>query len=126
LAKILLIEDEDLVRTGLRLTLESVGHDVYEASDGVEGVSEFKQMKEKFGAEVIVVTDLIMPGKHGYEAIADIQRLQPDAKIVAISGGGEHDPKVFLDITRSMGVQHVLAKPFDAQMLLDAVDACLQ
>ena len=44
MARVLLIDDEDLSRFGVRRALESGGHEVFEASDGEEGVSEFKMM----------------------------------------------------------------------------------
>ena len=73
----------------------------------------------------IIVTDILMPNKNGYRTIAEIQSIQPDAKIIAISGGGGSDPRVFLDISKFLGVDHVLAKPFSSEEFLDAVNDCL-
>ena len=125
MARILLIEDEELVRFSLRRVLEEAGHDVFEASDGEEGVSEFKSMITESMPTDVVITDILMPIKHGYETIAEIQGISPDAKIIAISGGEGVDPKVILDISKTLGVEQILAKPFALEDLFDAVNSCL-
>ena len=125
MARILLIEDDEMVRFALRLALEEEGHDIVEASDGKEGVSEFKSMIAGSMPTDVVITDILMPKKHGYETIAEIQGISPDAKIIAISGGGGVDPKVILDISKSLGVEQILAKPIALEDLFDAVNSCL-
>ena len=66
MAIILAIDDEENVLDALRMSLESGGHDVFEASDGEEGVSEFKRMVKGSHAPDIVIVDLLMPKKDGY------------------------------------------------------------
>ena len=127
MARVLLIDNEKLVRFSLRFILEDGGHEVFEASDGEEGVSKFKEMASISKPINVVVTDIIMPKKNGYETIAEIQDIMRDVKIIAISGGGGADPKEILDIsTNFLGVDQVLAKPFLSEELLKAVDRCLQ
>ena len=63
MAKILLIDDEELVRSTLRLVLEDGGHEVFEASDGEEGVSKFMEMASK--SKSVNVTDQISPPRAG-------------------------------------------------------------
>jgi len=126
MAKILLIEDEELVRFSLCSVLEEQGHTVFEASDGQEGVSGFKNMTVSYKPPDIIITDLLMPVKHGYDAINEILKISPQAKIIAISGGGSADPKVFLDISKALGVEKILAKPFTDEELVDAVNSCLE
>lgn len=125
MATVLLIEDEEIVRSSLRLILEEEGFDVFEAADGVEGVDQFRQMTSESVPADVVVTDILMPNKHGYKTIADIQEIDSDTKIIAISGGGGTNPKLFLEIAEFLGVEHVLAKPFTSKELLDAVNDCL-
>ena len=114
-----------MVRFALRLALEEEGHDVFEACDGKEGVSEYESMMAASMPTDVVITDILMPEKHGYETIAEIRDISPDAKIIAISGGGGVDSKVFLDISQTLGVEHILAKPFTVEDLFDAVNSCL-
>ena len=125
MARILLIEDDEMVRFALRLALEEEGHNVVEASDGKKGVSEFKSMTAGSMPTDVVITDILMPEKHGYETIAEIQGITPDAKIIAISGGGGVDPKAFLNISKTLGIEQILAKPFSVKDLFDAVNNCL-
>ena len=125
MARILLIEDEDLVRVSLRRVLEGQGHEVFEAGDGEEGVAEFRSMARTLEASDVVVTDLLMPVKDGYDTITEIRAVMPKAKIIAISGGGNADPKLLLDISSYLGADRVLSKPFSTEEFLDAVNHCL-
>ncbi|HEX9701854.1 MAG TPA: response regulator [Rhodospirillales bacterium] len=125
MARILVIEDDELVRISLRRALESQGHDVYEAADGEEGVSEFLAMVRHAQQTDVIVTDILMPKKDGYDTINEIREIMPEAKIVAMSGGGNVNPKVFLDISSYIGVNRVLAKPFSTEDLIEAVNDCL-
>ena len=127
MAKILLIDDEELVRSTLRLVLEDGGHEVFEASDGEEGVSKFMEMASKSKSVNVVVIDILMPKKNGFETIFEIQGIMRDVKIIAISGGGGADPKEILDFSKSiLGVNQVLKKPFLNEELLTAVNHCLE
>ena len=125
MATVLLIEDEELVRYTLRRILEEGGHEVFEASDGEEGLSEFKMMVKANKPIDVVVTDILMPKKHGYEFITEIQEISPDLKIIAISGGGNKDSTVFLNISKALGANQALPKPISADKLLEAVELCV-
>ena len=125
MARILLIEDEDLVRVSLRQVLEKEGHEVFEAADGEEGVAEFRTMARHFKASDVVIADILMPVKDGYDTITEIREIMPKAKIIAISGGGNVNPKVLLDISSVLGADRVLSKPFSTEEFLDAVNHCL-
>jgi CheY-like chemotaxis protein len=125
MARILLIEDEELVRVSLRRVLEVQGHEVFEAADGEEGITEFRTMVRKFKASDVVITDILMPEKDGYETITEIREIMPAAKIIAISGGGNVNPQVLLDISAVLGADRVLSKPFSTEEFLDAVNYCL-
>ncbi len=127
MAKILLIEDEEMVRYSLRCALESEGHEVFEAIDGEDGVSQFKQLAAQTNPADIVITDILMPKKHGYDAISEIRNISPETKIIAISGGGggDFDPKAFMDMSGFLGADRILAKPFSSEEFLSAVNDCL-
>jgi len=81
LARILLIEDQDLVRSLLRDTLEHAGHTVIEARNGVEGLDLFRQA----GAD-LVITDIVMPHKGGLGVVTALREQVPPVSIIAISG----------------------------------------
>lgn len=127
MARILLIEDEEMVRYSLRCALESEGHEVFEAIDGEDGVSKFKELAAAPNPADIVITDILMPKKHGYDAISEIRDISPETKIIAISGGGggDFDPKAFVDMSGFLGADRILAKPFSSEEFLSAVNDCL-
>lgn len=123
-AKILVIDDEPAIRGMLRDMLESDGHLVVEASDGVEAMHQWQEHNRETPFDLII-TDILMPEKDGLEVIREVRRLSPKTKIIAISGGS---PKVhvrFLDIANHLGAYRTLDKPFALDTLLDAVHAAL-
>jgi CheY-like chemotaxis protein len=81
MARILLIEDNDSVRTVLREALELAGHTVIEARNGAEGLALFPQA----GAD-LVITDIVMPDKDGLDVLAVLREQVPPVNIIAISG----------------------------------------
>ena len=119
MARILVIEDQDLVRRMLRDTLELTGHTVIEARNGAEGLDLFRQA----GAD-LVITDIVMPGKGGIDVVRALREHVPPVNIIAISGarGGAED---YLELAYRMGAVKVLLKPFTPAALIAAVDELL-
>ncbi len=120
MAKILVVDDEELARFTIREVLRTEGHEVVEAGNGNEGIDCLKA--EPFD---LVVTDIIMPEKEGVVMIIEIRRDFPDLGVIAISGGGRTHNLNFLELARKFGADKVLAKPFTAAELLQTVDECL-
>ena len=69
----------------------------------------------------VVITDIIMLQKSGYEVIWDLRKMYPEVKIIAISGGGATDKKDVLRSAKKMGAHCCLQKPFDAEELIAAM-----
>ena len=120
MAQILLIDDDDTVRTLLYLTLTNFGHTVVEASNGKEGLELFKTANAD-----LVITDIVMPEKEGFEVMMKIKKKQPALKIIAISGGGLHNAEHYLHTAKLLGAAKVLTKPFSTEVLMAAVNALL-
>ncbi|MEW5900924.1 MAG: response regulator [Acidobacteriota bacterium] len=116
MAKILVIEDDDQVRSWLCQILSREAHDVVEASNRKQGARIFREQPAE-----LVITDLIMPEKEGIETIVELVRTYPSVKIIAISGGGVGDAEAYLQGARILGAQRVLKKPFSREELLKAV-----
>lgn len=114
--KILVIEDDELVRQYLVELLERQGYDVVAACDGQEGVEACRD-----SGTHLVITDIIMPEKDGIEAILELRRDNPGIKVIAISGGGRGQPEDYLNSARLLGADLALAKPFTNQDLLSAI-----
>jgi len=117
MARILVVEDDYQVRTMLRLTLEQMGHEVIEAPDGKVACEKFRERPPD-----LTITDIVMPEKEGIETIIDIRREFPNAKIVAISGGGRGGPEVYLDTAKKFGALRSFTKPVDPVKLKNAIE----
>jgi CheY-like chemotaxis protein len=120
MARILLIDDDDSVRTMLRLTLTQFGHVVTEARNGKEGLDKFADSHAD-----LVITDIVMPEKEGIEVIMELRQRQPELKIIAMSGGGRIGPVDYLRIAGFLGAVKGLTKPFSNEVLLAAIDELL-
>jgi DNA-binding NtrC family response regulator len=120
-ARILLVDDEDIVLRLFETVLELDHHDVTTASNGNGALAAIAN-----GTFDLVITDLVMPDKEGIETIVEMRRLKPDLPIIAMSGGGRGNAADYLDMAAKLGARKTLAKPFSAQTLLDAVKDVLQ
>lgn len=120
MARILVVDDEELARFTMREILEGAGHEVAEAKNGAQGIS--LQRSRRFD---IVITDIIMPEKEGVQTIIELRQEFPSLPIIAISGGGRTRNLDFLKIAEQYGARKILPKPFSEEELLAAVESCL-
>jgi DNA-binding NtrC family response regulator len=121
MTKILVFDDDVTVRQTLTEILQDGGgYEVVNAEDGLRGMALFRS--EQPG---LVITDIIMPDQEGIQTIAEMRKERPDAKIIAISGGGRVGNIDFLKIAQHIGAVDAIAKPFDPDDLLRRVRRCL-
>jgi DNA-binding response OmpR family regulator len=120
MASILLIDDDDDLRAITALMLNKSGHEVRQAANGTEGLRLYQKQPAP-----VVITDLVMPEKEGLAVIMELRKLNPEVRIIAISGGFAHDPKLYLNMARKLGADRVLRKPFLPDELTEAVDSLL-
>jgi CheY-like chemotaxis protein len=116
MARILIIDDDDAFRGMLRQVLEREGYQVVEARNGLEGMQHYRAAPSD-----LVITDILMPEQEGLETTRRLRQEYPEAKIIAISGGGRTGTQDFLLLAKRFGAQHTLWKPFPRQALLEAV-----
>jgi len=119
--RVLVIDDDATLRSAVRRILERAGYDVLEAGDGAAGL----QLHEQQGADVVIV-DIFMPERDGLELIRDLRATSPQAKIVAMSGGGRSGKIDLLKDATVFGASRTLWKPFEMTELLAAVRDLLQ
>ncbi|TLS67974.1 response regulator [Mariprofundus erugo] len=117
MAKVLLVDDDDLLRCILTEVMISQGYEVIEAADG-RPVADMIIREEPD----ILITDLIMPEQEGLKTIQQARALRPQLPIIAISGGGRTVSTDFLQVALIMGVNATLTKPFDHNQLVALVD----
>jgi CheY-like chemotaxis protein len=110
--RILVIDDDAMIRTLLRAILEREGYDVSEASNGADGLQQYQATLPD-----LVITDLQMPVMDGFQLLQELQRMAPTPVVIAISGD-QHT------LTRARALTpHTFAKPLPLQQLLATVHA---
>lgn len=112
-----MIDDNSQLRELLGSALTKLGYIVTSAADGAEAFDAIARVKFD-----VVITDLLMPEKDGIEVIGELRRKQPDARIVAMSGGGRGSRDHYLETAKGLGAHAVLGKPFSVSELSAALD----
>jgi two-component system response regulator NreC len=113
--RVLLVEDHETVREGLRLLLDSQTdmEVVAEASNGRAAVEFSERLRPQ-----VVVMDLSMPEMNGLQATQEIKRAHPETAIVALT---RHDDAAFVDELEKAGASAYVLKQSASRELLDAV-----
>lgn len=119
MSRILIVEDEILPRQALRLLLESEGHLVEEARDGID----IEQTVREWNPD-LVITDIVMPRREGVETIKALREDFPNLKILAVSGSGGARAD-FLRLAQRFGANATLEKPFEGEALLAKIKPLL-
>ena len=118
---ILLVDDEDLLREGVREILELSDYQVIEARDGEEALELFAVNNVD-----LVISDIIMPNMDGVDFVSRLRESFPAVPILTISGGSRVVSARFgLDSALLSGANSSLTKPFTAAQLLEKVNALL-
>jgi CheY-like chemotaxis protein len=120
MVKILVIDDEYLVRYTLARILRRQGYEVATAADGERGMAAFRSH-----APDLVLADMVMPEREAGAAIRQMRRERPDAKIIAIAHGCQADDGEIATAARRFGADDVIGRPFDADELLRHLRAAL-
>ena len=114
--RILVVDDNDDIRSMLELLLRREGFDVASARDGEQALALFAER-----AADIVITDLFMPERDGIETIVALRDRYPNAKIIAMSGWQSQRGPDYLAVARDIGAAGTLRKPFEPRELLRLV-----
>lgn len=117
---ILVIDDDAPIREMLKKTLAREGHTVAEAENGREAIKAIEN-----ATPGLVLTDIVMPEQDGIETIPLLRRRFPGIKIIAMSGGGPMRAEELLYISKKLGADGCLAKPFSNDVLLAEIQRVL-
>jgi DNA-binding NtrC family response regulator len=112
-ASIFLIDAAAALRTVTAEILSEAGYTVDEAPDGKSARALYEA-----GLHDLVITDIAMPDMDGLELIISLSRLDPAARLIAISGNSQFSESLYLPTARQLGV---LAKPIRSEALLETV-----
>jgi len=117
MSNVLIIDDDKVFRASLSKMFEKAGYMTMTASDGEEGVNLFSTL----GFD-LVITDIIMPVMEGIETILTLRTINPELKIIAMSGGGKVSAEEYLNTARLLKVNAILKKPFSFKELQEVLE----
>lgn len=102
-------------------SLEGAGYTVLSAASGEAGLQSFRAEPPD-----LVVCDIVMPDRDGIELIPEMKALQPDVKVLAISGRQMIGALDVLNLARRMGADATLAKPFAMEAMVAIVATLIE
>lgn len=121
MARVLVVDDVEAIRQAMVIVLENEGHEVVQASDGLDGIRRLREESVD-----LLITDVLMPGADGIEVIKAVRQHAPKLKVIAMSGGGNQLPAGFsLKMAQAFGAKAVLYKPFENAELVEMVRSVL-
>ena len=121
MADILIVEDDDELRSVISRRLSLEGHHIAEAADGVAASQQLRVR-----AFELMITDIVMPDMDGLQLILETKKNLPKLKILAVTGGGATDPNLRLVLAQKFGADDLLLKPFSLSDLVQRLTALLQ
>jgi two-component system response regulator FlrC len=114
--RILVIEDDPILRDLLAEWLLAAGYHVGVAAEGASGIADAKAHRP-----ALVVTDIRMPGTGGAAVISEVGRIYPGMPVIAISGHFRSDNGLTPEEAVALGAARTLAKPFKRKEMVGAV-----
>ena len=118
-ARVLVVDDEALIRWSLNERLSSAGYEVHEAGDGASALNYFRDGATRID---LVVLDLKLPDADGVDLLKKIKRLSPTCRVILMTAFGTPDKLVD---ARNNGAYDVVSKPFNLDKMLQAVERAL-
>lgn len=119
MASILIVDDEEPLRTLLRRVLEEDGHTVREAANGSAALALYREHPTD-----LVITDILMPKRDGLDVLLALTREFLDAKVIAMTGAsGDHQ---LLQVAKLFGARKVVKKPFTIEEIRSLVRTTLE
>lgn len=117
LARILVVDDDQVAREVYGAVLRAADHDVHYAKDGDLALKFYKEHPFP-----VVIVDLVMPVKNGFEVIKELILMDRNVRIIAISGISPEE----LDRARELGAMKAFMKPIEPFKLKKAVEDVLK
>jgi DNA-binding response OmpR family regulator len=115
--EILVVDDDALMRGLLAEWLSEAGYRVRQAETGTVALQMLRSRPAG-----LLITDMDMPGRDGAQTLGEARRMLPGLAVIAISGGTRNGKQNWAAIALKLGAAKALAKPFERQDLLAAVE----
>ena len=112
--KILIVDDEEMIRAVLKEYVEFEGNEAYEAKDGMEAVRLCKENDYD-----LILMDIMMPQLDGFSAVKEIKKTK-DLPVIMLSARGEEYDKLF---AFELGVDDYVTKPFSPKEVMARIQA---
>ncbi|GAG16500.1 unnamed protein product, partial [marine sediment metagenome] len=117
--RILVMDDEQVVRKVAARMLEHIGHEVELASDGAEAIKLYKKARQKGRPFDVVIMDLTVPGgMGGTETVGKLLEIDPEVKAV-VSSGYSNDP--IISDSHKYGFSGIATKPYKIEELEEVI-----
>jgi two-component system chemotaxis response regulator CheY len=116
-SKILVVDDSGLARRMVRKTLEDLGHEVDEASDGAQALEQYALNRHD-----LVILDLLMHGMYGVEVLRQLKELNADVPVIIASADIQ---KTTRDQVKEFGAAAMVNKPVSAEQLAEVLGVVL-
>ncbi|HEY1111000.1 MAG TPA: response regulator [Opitutaceae bacterium] len=113
---ILLVDDSDPLREVMAAALEHDGHRVLQAADGKAAIALLRANRVD-----LLITDVVMPDQDGLVTLQLARKMQPELKVIVISGDSPRFAALYLDLATKFGATKTLRKPFTLPDLLASV-----
>jgi CheY-like chemotaxis protein len=124
MSRVLLVDDDPMVRSAIAIWLETSGHYVVAKDCGVTGLEALQ-----IGTFDLMIVDIFMPHMRGFESVRVFHQRAPAVPLIAISGYVFAENRTpapdFLRMALELGASHCLRKPFTPAALFTAMEACL-
>jgi two-component system, cell cycle sensor histidine kinase and response regulator CckA len=117
---ILVVDDQESVRSLLRRQLVADGHTVLEAGDGIEAL---QLVRRRGGALDMLLTDVVMPGMNGTELAARVCEEFPDLPVILMSA---YAPAGLARVGLGESIVPVLQKPFEPDQLAQLIQIAME
>ncbi|MCK5782847.1 MAG: cache domain-containing protein [Desulfobacterales bacterium] len=118
-AKILLIDDEEIIRAGVACLLDDMGYEVITAVDGMDGIDIFREKNEEID---LIIVDMIMPNMNGSETFYKLREIDSSCKVLLASGFTDDEN---IEKLRQSGLNGFISKPFRDEELSKLMDVVL-
>ena len=117
IARLLVVDDEQHLRTTLASHLREIGHEVLAVDSATTALNRIKEFEPD-----IVLTDVQMPGMNGFDLLAHLQEVRPDTDVVIFTGHGDVEGAIE---AMKRGASDYLMKPLDLAETESTIEQCM-